>query len=282
MRRSSLATRALTSARSMAYSSSASALWIVLPASCFRNCAGILVRVDGHARGELRGLVQPRGIGSADVDPRLEGAGQIANGDRRLVWSRDTWRELDPVGELHQIGDHSRDEILLGLGGMARDAQRHRFVDTTVGVREVDVDVVDRCGEGHPVRERTLPDGDSQEQRASRLLHGDRWQVSRLRLATARLPVQHPPRGRCTGPRSRRREAADGEEGARRQDRHRGVRVAAECRVPERSQSGAEACVRNGWHGDRRRRGTARRCAPTRARRTDEARVRRQRLLPAF
>src|SRR4249920_746204 len=55
----------------------------------------VLVGVDDNTTGGFRRLVQPCGIGRADVDPGRDPAGQIANADRRLVRGRHASRKLD-------------------------------------------------------------------------------------------------------------------------------------------------------------------------------------------
>ena len=83
----------------------------------------VLVRVDDDARAGLGGLVEPRRVGRADVDPGRDPPGQVANRDRGIVRVRHAARELDPVRVLQQIGEQPRDEILLRLRRVARDPQ---------------------------------------------------------------------------------------------------------------------------------------------------------------
>src|SRR3954447_12180934 len=75
------------------------------------HLADVFVRVDGDPAGQLRGLVQPGGIGSTDVDPGAQRAGQVADGDRRLLRIRDAARELDAFRELHRVGQDPGDQV---------------------------------------------------------------------------------------------------------------------------------------------------------------------------
>ena len=109
----------------------------------------ILVRVDDDARAGLGGLVQPRRVGRADVDPGRDPARQIADGNRRLVGIRHAARELDALGVLEQVGEQPRHQILLRLRRVARDAQAQRLVDAAIGVGELDLEVVDGRGQRH-------------------------------------------------------------------------------------------------------------------------------------
>src|SRR5882672_4733054 len=56
------------------------------------------VRIDGDARRGLARLVEPGRVGRADVDPGAEGAGQVADRDRRLVRIGHAAREGDALG----------------------------------------------------------------------------------------------------------------------------------------------------------------------------------------
>ena len=90
-----------------------------------------------------------RCVGRADLDPGCDRAREVANGERRLVGiGEPARRERDAFGVLETVGEHASDEVVLGLGRVARDAQREPLVDAAVGVREVDVERVDRRGKG--------------------------------------------------------------------------------------------------------------------------------------
>ena len=41
-------------------------------------------------------------------------------------------RERDALGVLEQVGEHSRDQVFLGLRRMTRDPQRQRLVDAAI------------------------------------------------------------------------------------------------------------------------------------------------------
>src|SRR5665647_613671 len=143
----------------------------------------IPMRVDRNARRGLARLVQPRRVRRAELHPELQRAGEIAYGERRLVRLRDPARERDPLGVLEAVGDHPREQIFLRLGGLLRDTKRERLVDAAVDVRELDVEVVDRCGERHePVLLAALP----------RLPRRVAWLDARLRsLRLARRPDRY-------------------------------------------------------------------------------------------
>jgi len=93
------------------------------------------VRVDGDARRGLGRLVQPRRVGRADVDPRAQPAREIAHRERRLVGLGDAPRKCEALGELQAIGQHARDEVVLGLRRMARHLERQRLVHAAIDVR---------------------------------------------------------------------------------------------------------------------------------------------------
>ena len=66
----------------------------------------LLVCVNGDPPGGLRRPVQPRGVGRADVDPRTERTGEIANCDCRFIGSRPR-EKLDALGELQQVREQA-------------------------------------------------------------------------------------------------------------------------------------------------------------------------------
>ena len=115
-----------------------------------------LIGVDGDARRGLGRLVQPGGVGRADVDPGAVGAGEVANRDRRLVRLGQAAREADALREFQAIGEDARREVLLGLGRMARRLYGQRLVDTAIDVREPDLEVVDQSGIASRVSKRRL------------------------------------------------------------------------------------------------------------------------------
>src|SRR3982751_926539 len=109
----------------------------------------VLVRVNDDTVGSFRRLVQARGIGRSDIDPRRDRAGQVADADGWLVRVRYAARERDPLVILEEVREHPRYEKFLGLRRMTRDPQRQRFVDAAIVIREVDVEVVDGCLQRH-------------------------------------------------------------------------------------------------------------------------------------
>ena len=86
----------------------------------------ILVRVDRDARRRLARLVQPRGVGRADVDPHLQRASEVADEHRGLVGLGDAAREGDPFGVLEAVREDARHRVLLGLRRLLRDLERQR------------------------------------------------------------------------------------------------------------------------------------------------------------
>jgi hypothetical protein len=58
--------------------------------------------------------------GSADLDPDLQGSGQVAHGNRRLVRLREPLRESDSLPVLQAERQHARDEVLVALGRVLR------------------------------------------------------------------------------------------------------------------------------------------------------------------
>ena len=120
-----------------------------LAGELFQEQRRILVRVDGHTRDGFRGLVQPRSRRRADINPGADRPREIAHGDGRVLRVGHAPRELDAFRVFEQVRQHARDEIVLGLRGVTRDAQRQRFVNAAIGVGELDVEVVDRCSERH-------------------------------------------------------------------------------------------------------------------------------------
>jgi hypothetical protein len=109
----------------------------------------ILVDVHDNAARRLRGAMQPLDRGSADVNPRLQRACQIADGNRRIVGVGQAARERDAVGELEAIRQHPRDEKRVGFRGMAGDPQVEMFVDAAIGVGEIDLEGEDGGGQRH-------------------------------------------------------------------------------------------------------------------------------------
>jgi hypothetical protein len=93
--------------------------------------------------------VEPGGIRHPDIDPGPQRARQIADRDRRIIGIAKSSRKLDAVGEFEAIGEHAGDQIFFRLGRVARHPQRQRFVDVTVGVGELDVEVVNGGGLCH-------------------------------------------------------------------------------------------------------------------------------------
>ena len=104
----------------------------------------IAVRIDCDFRRRLRRFVQSRRIRGADLDPDLEGAGQITHRNRRLIGVRDPTRKHDPFRILEAIREDARREVFRRLRRMHRDAERQRFIAPAIHVRHGDVERVDR------------------------------------------------------------------------------------------------------------------------------------------
>ena len=109
----------------------------------------IPVGVHRHAGHGLAGAMQPVGVGQADVDPGPDRPGQVADRDRRLVGLRQASRERDALGELERVREDAGHQVLRGLGRMSGHPERQRLVDVAVRVGQLDVEGVDRRGEGH-------------------------------------------------------------------------------------------------------------------------------------
>jgi hypothetical protein len=119
------------------------------PGELLQELRRFLVRVDHDARRRLRRLVQPRRVGGADIDPGANRAGEVAHRNRRVFRIGHAARELDALRVFQQVRQQSRDQIFLGLRRVARQTQRQRFVDLAIGVRQLDVEVVDGGRESH-------------------------------------------------------------------------------------------------------------------------------------
>jgi len=104
----------------------------------------VLVGVDGDARRRLAGFVDPRGVGRADVDPDADPAGQIADGDRRLLRLGDAVGEADPFGVLETVGEDADEEALRRLGRVPGGPERQPLVDSPIDVGELDLEQVNR------------------------------------------------------------------------------------------------------------------------------------------
>ena len=109
----------------------------------------VLVSVHSNPSGCFARFVQARRVRSPDVDPHLEGSGEVANGDARLVWLGEPFGKAYTLGVFEAVGDHPRKKVLLGFRWMPRDPESDGFVDTTVDVGQLDVEVVNGRGEGH-------------------------------------------------------------------------------------------------------------------------------------
>src|SRR3982751_848572 len=120
-----------------------------LPLEAAEERAGLLMGIDNHPVRSLRGLVEARGIGRADLDPELDVPGGITDPESGLVAVRESLREGDPVLVFQTVGEDARPEKLLGLGGMEGGADGERLVDAAVRIRQLDVEVVDRGSQGH-------------------------------------------------------------------------------------------------------------------------------------
>jgi len=71
--------------------------------------------------------MEPRRVRVSNLDPGSQRAGQIADGDGRLVGIRQAaGGKRDAFGELERVGEQPGDEILRGLGRMSRDAKVER------------------------------------------------------------------------------------------------------------------------------------------------------------
>jgi hypothetical protein len=100
--------------------------------------------VDDDARRGLAGLVHPRGVGRADVDPHAHHAREITHGERWLVRLGQAVGERDAFRVFEAVGEDARDEMVLGLRRMPRGADRERLVDAAIDVGQLDLEAVDR------------------------------------------------------------------------------------------------------------------------------------------
>ena len=69
--------------------------------------------------------------------------------DRGLVRGTKPRRELEPRFVVERIGDHSRDQIILGLRRMHPDSEVERFVESSLHVRDVQSEAVKSRRIGH-------------------------------------------------------------------------------------------------------------------------------------
>ena len=105
------------------------------------------------------------GVWRADLDPGAQCSGEIANHHCRFVWLGEPFGEHDAFGVFQAVSQDARDEILRRLRWMPRHTQRQRLVDVSIDVGELDIEVIDRCGESHSgrrkVRDNTVPQAKS-------------------------------------------------------------------------------------------------------------------------
>ena len=83
----------------------------------------VLVDVDDDTGRELGRTMQPVRGGRADVDPRVQPAGEIAHRDGRLVGVGQPARELDALGVLETVRQQPGDEEFVRLRRMPRQPQ---------------------------------------------------------------------------------------------------------------------------------------------------------------
>jgi hypothetical protein len=120
-----------------------------LPLQTRQPAVGIAVHVDRHARRGLAGLVQARRLRCTHFDPRLQNTGQVADRQSRLVHIRETTGKRQAFGVFQAIREHARQHVLGGFGGVLGHAQRQRFVDAAVRIRQADRKNVNRRCQGH-------------------------------------------------------------------------------------------------------------------------------------
>src|SRR5665213_1641338 len=72
-----------------------------------QELGGILVRIDRHAWRRLARLVESCRIRCAELHPKLESAGEIANRERRLIRVGDPTRERDSFAVFEAVGEHA-------------------------------------------------------------------------------------------------------------------------------------------------------------------------------
>ena len=106
-------------------------------------------RIDCDTRRCFARFVQSIGVGRADVYPRLQRSGEIADGDRRRIGLGKPFAERNALSVLETLGEYTRREVLVGLRRMLCDAKRERLVHIAVDVGQLNVEVVDRCRQSH-------------------------------------------------------------------------------------------------------------------------------------
>src|SRR5262249_55602588 len=85
----------------------------------------------------------------ADVEPKQDAPVRLARPHRGFVGRREPTREPDAVLPEKAEGQRPGDEVPERFGGMLRRPQIESLVHSAIGVRQSDLEVIERRAEGH-------------------------------------------------------------------------------------------------------------------------------------
>jgi hypothetical protein len=104
----------------------------------------ISMRVNGGASGEFVTAVQPFCVRHANLDPGCYPSGKVPAQDGGLVSGRDALGQHDSACKFEAVRKHAHEHVFKRLGRMPRNTQAELFINATVDVGKVDIQVVDR------------------------------------------------------------------------------------------------------------------------------------------
>jgi len=116
----------------------------VRPGKLGEQFPNVAMGVNRYSPGKLVPAMQSFGVGHADFDPGVDPSGEISNHHRGLIAGRDTLRQCDAFPIFQTVCKHAHKHVVHRLGRLAGDAELELFINSTIDIGQINVEVVDR------------------------------------------------------------------------------------------------------------------------------------------